>query len=783
MHVHNVHRSIIHDYLENNKKLTLLKEKTPILKNWTDRDCSASQIDAHNGNLGWVLSDGDLVIDVDPRNGGEVSYKKLEWVIGEDLYKTVKTAGGGFHVYLSIDKEYAGTKLKKNLPKFPGIDFLSKGAQCVIAGSRIGDKEYSWHDQNVFSSFEQSPAPKKLLVLLEGQVPMVDDVKHVKTDDPFDGIVSNESGQWTDDKVTALLDKLDPSMENDPWVKVGMALHSYHPIDGLSMWENWSKAGTNYEAGECAKRWRSFDHDAGGVTMGSIVHMAKVVDYKKSDDNLTLYIDRVNKADKEDLELHVCPEIKKSDLGDADRDVIVSHVQNRLKEITGVKPRVATVRKMIYQLNKPKDIGAWANWVYINTHVSFAHKTTLKLYKTEAFNIINTHLIPVDENGVRPTAAKVVSDNGLIDVIDGIGYLPMLEKGTHIIDGDTILNTYDHTSVPNAADTFTDAGEDAIDTIERHLKMICVTDQHKDMLMMWIAHQVQYPGKLLGWAPLIQGIPGCGKSFIGELVRTLLSDKNVGTVSPTQVSSDFNGFAAGVCVNILEEISIKGHNRYEVTNALKPLLTDRMIQINEKKVKPYRTLNTANYILFTNDKNAIPIDDNDRRYWVLFAPFIDFEDFESRVKGDSAEYFEKLFNTLSQQAQIRKFFEILTITPEFKAMKRAPMTDDKLSMIATEESMLDGLDEVSDMIEEGGMYYCSEVVSSADLFDDLSQKQGGITMLTSKRNLILKRLGYTQMPKVLKIDGCTRRIWTKKRIGNAEVREIINAQNDKNLDF
>jgi len=276
MHVHNVHRSIIHDYLENSKRLTPLKDKTPILKNWTDRDCPASQIEAHNGNLGWVLSDGDLVIDVDPRNGGEASYKKLEKVIGADLYKTVKTAGGGFHVYLSIDRGYAGKKLKKNLPKFSGIDFLSKGAQCVISGSRIGDKEYGWHDENLFGSFEQSPAPKKLLALLDGTAPGVD--KQIEDDDPFDGIVSNESGQWTDDKVTALLDKLDPSMLNAEWVKVGMALHGYHPIEGLAMWEDWSKAGTNYETGECAKRWKSFKHNA-GVTMGSVVHMANVADY------------------------------------------------------------------------------------------------------------------------------------------------------------------------------------------------------------------------------------------------------------------------------------------------------------------------------------------------------------------------------------------------------------------------------------------------------------------------------------------------------------------------
>jgi phage/plasmid-associated DNA primase len=133
---------------------------------------------------------------------------------------------------------------------------------------------------------------------------------------------------------------------------------------------------------------------------------------------------------------------------------------------------------------------------------------------------------------------------------------------------------------------------------------------------------VQYPGVLINWAPLIQGVHGIGKSFIGKLITTLLGLKNVGKVSPVSVSSNFNGYATGACVNILEEISVKGHNRYDVMNGLKPLITDTEIQINDKGVKTYTTQNTTNYILFTNDKNAIPVEDTDRRYWIVCRKFL-----------------------------------------------------------------------------------------------------------------------------------------------------------------
>ena len=43
-----------------------------------------------------------------------------------------------------------------------------------------------------------------------------------------------------------MLDKLDPSMGNGDWVKVGMALHDWDVNLGLDLWEKWSRGGDNY---------------------------------------------------------------------------------------------------------------------------------------------------------------------------------------------------------------------------------------------------------------------------------------------------------------------------------------------------------------------------------------------------------------------------------------------------------------------------------------------------------------------------------------------------------
>ena len=80
------------------------------------------------------MSDRDLVIDVDIKNGsnGLQSWDKLKMDAEIFTPPTVITQSGGFHIYL---RKSPDIKVRRNNEKYPGIDFLSKGSQCVIAGT------------------------------------------------------------------------------------------------------------------------------------------------------------------------------------------------------------------------------------------------------------------------------------------------------------------------------------------------------------------------------------------------------------------------------------------------------------------------------------------------------------------------------------------------------------------------------------------------------------------------------------------------------------------------
>lgn len=82
-----------------------------------------------------------VVVDIDPRNGGEATLKALQQKHGP-LPKTVtvKTGGGGLHLYYTAPKE----KLRSTVLG-DGVDFLAEGKYAVVPPSLHGSgSKYLW---------------------------------------------------------------------------------------------------------------------------------------------------------------------------------------------------------------------------------------------------------------------------------------------------------------------------------------------------------------------------------------------------------------------------------------------------------------------------------------------------------------------------------------------------------------------------------------------------------------------------------------------------------------
>ena len=107
---------------------------------------------------------GIIVLDIDPRNGGDKSLKRLKKEVGP-LPDTVTalTGGGGRHLVFkypsfAVRKDTSGKKFGK------GVDILSDGCIMVAPPSRHATgKRYRWKEGKSFRDLEPATLPKTWL--------------------------------------------------------------------------------------------------------------------------------------------------------------------------------------------------------------------------------------------------------------------------------------------------------------------------------------------------------------------------------------------------------------------------------------------------------------------------------------------------------------------------------------------------------------------------------------------------------------------------------------------
>ena len=756
--------AIISQFLEKRKHLTILDGKKPLINNWPSEVLNQKALLNHEGNYGWVLGKNDLVIDIDPRNGGNEGYQELCHDLGYELVKTVKTAGNGWHIYFKYDSDSVG-KLRKPRGKYKGIDILTRGKQCVIPGSEVNGKFYIWDKDNTHNEFIQQQAPSELIKLLDSSLTII------KNTDAEDGNafqeleqLVNSSGfsQAEPEQVKKWLWEIDSDVEYDTWYRVGMALYSWDKDKGLELFDKWSSQGSKYKEGECEAKWATFSDQ--GISLGTLVHLSRDASYGKSIDEAVEIIR--SSSNKKDLELEVVPKVKEMNLKGVDFNTAANALKIRMKELTGFAPPISMMRSLImptFEFGHENHTPEWCKpWLFDSSQDRYVNMETGLMVSSPAFNAICGKYVPESEGGGKPSASKFVADHGYVRIVGACRYNPLSKDAIYIEEQTEYYNLFNHNKTPKANEEYVND----ITPILDHFRNI-LGEKDSEIMFDWLAWQVQHPGQLLLWAPVIQGKYGIGKTFIERLLNAALGDHNVDSVGPVAVCSNFNSWAEGKLVTVLNELKVAGHNRYETLNNLKPLITDRKVSINDKGIRPYTIRNHTNYLATTNFKDAIPIDEEDRRWWIVFAKAPEIK--------DKTAYFDRIFDLLEEPGDIRKWLEDHEISEGFRNLRGAPDSWAKRTVIHTENANHQGYNEAKMLLEQGGHGYCKEAFDSHSLATAIENELDMIInkLAVNHINGIYKRLGYTQHPKVVKWEGKSRRIWTVKPMTNAEIREVL----------
>lgn len=214
-----------------------------------------------------------------------------------------------------------------------------------------------------------------------------------------------------------------------------------------------------------------------------------------------------------------------------------------------------------------------------------------------------------------------------------------------------------------------------------------------DDFLDWLAHLEQHPGILPHTMWLhISSHTGTGRNAIARLLSRVFSGYAAMSLALEQVlDSGFNDELSAKLLAVVDEIRVGGKDQWRHSETLKQMITAQVRHINAKYGRKSIEANACRFLVFSNHRNALPIDDTDRRIEVVICD----------EKPKDADYYTKLYHCVDDQLVVAAFAQFLrqrdisSFNPGRHAMKNA----DKAQVVA-----VTGSDEYAALVEFTEIY-------------------------------------------------------------------------------
>lgn len=235
----------------------------------------------------------------------------------------------------------------------------------------------------------------------------------------------------------------------------------------------------------------------------------------------------------------------------------------------------------------------------------------------------------------EPWKAALRSTLWTIPKVDHIRFLPHMPHGSIVRDdlGREGVNTYKPAVVKTVPGDVT--------PFLNHLALLLPDPNDQRILIEWMAHNVKFPGHKIPWAPVIQSAEGAGKGIFKYIMTHALGKIYVhfpNAKELTSSGSQFNGWLRNKLFILADEIKVD--DKRDLIEVLKPLISEEYIEIQSKGVDQELEDNFANWMFFSNWKDAIPINKNGRRYAIFYSAI------QSKVMKPSRDYYKALYDWL-----------------------------------------------------------------------------------------------------------------------------------------
>lgn len=518
------------------------------------------------------------------------------------------------------------------------------------------------------------------------------------------------------EEIREALEYLSPDDGYDRWREVGMALHHQFNGDdeGLELWDAWSQASTAYDRNEIEEKWPSFSESPDGrmpVTVATLFKYANDAKAVEQEEEFERVLNVVRTTtDQSKLFKEVAKEVAISISSEFQFDIAAKKMQERAKELTGVAPRIDTVRKTLQNARSKKaenktSMPDWCeNWVYIENGDRFFNLESKQELTERGFNAkFDRECISPDDRALGVATPEAQASKKALNVYNiptvySTVYLPGFPRIVEVL-GHARANTYSEMSIPVSKPVETTEEQRAIQLVEQHLRMTFPDERERALVLDYLCYNVQFPAEKIAWGILMVGAEGTGKTWFLKFMQMMLGPQNVSPLAASALHENFNGWAEGSKMRFIEEIRLHGSNRYEIIEKLKEPVGNEDIEIRRMNRDRYVIPNVTNYVAFTNYWDAMPIKKNNRRYLVVATQLQSDADvlaFNERYP----DYFADLFEAIYEHAAVlRGWMMTRSLSRWFQPKKPAPDTAARRKMADMAEVSDEG-DALSTILEK-----------------------------------------------------------------------------------
>jgi hypothetical protein len=508
---------------------------------------------------------------------------------------------------------------------------------------------------------------------------------------------------------------VNPDCSYAEWLEIAASLrHQFSPEqaeEGYEIFDEWSSQGSKYGGGdETRAKWDSLRPTPVGrapVTIRSLLKRAAVGGWddstfkNKGYDALVHWMEHVGSVTQL-MEGGIRKILATPQISSVQEGMLMDQLRVRAKERFGYRASITDLRKDLGKLREKmeaqqapkveKKEPKWAKGLcFVSTSKEFYRTLTGEKYKPDSFDLkYGRYLLPtkkdltdagVPVNDTTMSRPLVKPTDYVLNVLQvptfyDFAYAPeQPNEMVFVYEKRKYVNTYSPTYPELDTKNENQAGE----LFQKHLSNLVSEPEYRQTLTDFMAYQVQFPGKKIRWAVLVQGAEGAGKTYLAEVMKAVLGKRHVKTVDGTTISSGWNEWTFGYQMVVIEEVRVVGTNRHDIMNRLKPWITNEDIPINEKFRSSRDAQNITNYMLFSNHQDSLALTPGDRRYYVVKSPLQQ----KSQVLALGKDYFTELFDFLNHHpGAMRAWLLNWKLSEDFNPNAQAPRTKYVEEMIA-----------------------------------------------------------------------------------------------------